>query len=162
MQLEHDYRTDHVWQMGYSPSHDTTAITFRQVKLPRPMRVAYPRDPGRLADEWTNASEVFVAESEHAAVGYIVLDARIAPDTGWITDLVVTESQRRKGIATRLLATARRWCTDHGFGRLTIEMQSKNFPCVSLAQKLGFMLSGYHDKYYPDEEIALFFTLNLR
>jgi GNAT superfamily N-acetyltransferase len=162
MQIEHDYRTDHVWQMGYSPSAASTSITFREVRLPRPMRVSYPRDPERLADEWTNASEIYVAESEHAGVGYVVLDAHIAPDTGWVTDLVVAEPQRRKGIATRLLATARRWCNEHDLARLTIEMQSKNFPCVSLAQKLGFVLSGYHDRYYPDEEIALFFTLNLK
>jgi GNAT superfamily N-acetyltransferase len=162
MQLEHGYRTDHVWQMAYSPSARSTSITFREVKLPRPMRVSYPRDPGRLADEWTNASEIFVAEADHTQHAYVVLDARIAPDTGWVTDLVVAETLRRKGIATRLLATARRWCNDHGLTRLTVEMQSKNFPFVSLAQKLGFVLSGYHDKYYPDEEIALFFTLNLR
>lgn len=162
MELEHGYRTDHVWQMGYSPASGETSITFREVRLPRPMRVTYPRDPSRLADEWTNASQIYLAESDHTYLGYLVLDAGIAPDTGWVTDLVVAELHRRKGIATRLLATARRWCAEHGLGRLTLEMQSKNFPSVSLAQKLGFVLSGYHDKYFPDEEIALFFTLNLR
>lgn len=162
MQLDHSYRTDHVWQMSYNPESMQTAITFREVRLPRPMRVDYPRDPGRLADEWTNASAFLVAERDHDCHGYLVLSAWTAPDTGWVTDIAVAESQRRKGIATRLLATARRWCTENQLSRITMEMQSKNYPSIQLARKLGFVLSGYHDRYYPDEEIALFFTLNLR
>lgn len=162
MELDHSYLTDHVWQMSYHPSTMETAITFREVRLPRPMQVAYPRDPERLADEWTNASEFLVAEREHQSLGYLALSAWTVPGTGWVTDLAVAKPHRRKGVATRLLSGARRWCREHGLGRMTLEMQSKNFPSIQLARKLGFVLSGYHDRYYPDEEIALFFTLNLR
>ena len=69
---------------------------------------------------------------------------------------------RRQGVATGLLGVARRWCLEQGVARMVLEMQSKNFPCICLARKLGFVLSGYHDRYYPDQDIALFFTLNLR
>lgn len=162
MQLDHSYRTDHVWQMSLQPTSMETAITFREVRLPRPMRVAYPRDPGRLADEWTNASAFLVAEREQQLLGYLALSAWSVPGTGWVTDLAVAEPQRRTGIGTRLLASGRRWCTEYGLSRMTLEMQSKNYPAIQLARKLGFVLSGYHDRYYPDEEIALFFTLNLR
>jgi hypothetical protein len=30
-----------------------------------------------------------------------------------------------------------------------------------LARKLGFAYSGYSDRYYPNEDIALFFYLDL-
>lgn len=162
MELNHGYRTDHVWQMSYHPTSSETAITFREVRLPRPMQVAYPHDPHRLADEWTNASEFLVAERDQTCLGYLILSAWNAPDTGWVTDLAVAERHRRMGIATRLLAAARRWCNQQQLARMTLEMQSKNFPAIQLARKLGFVLSGYHDRYYPDEEIALFFSLNLR
>jgi len=163
MALDHSYQTDHVWQMALTAAGTPeTSITFREVRLPRPMRVEYPRDPKRLADEWTNVSEILLAESEHEYLGYLVLDSGLAPDTGWVTDLVVAVIHRRRGVATRLLAAAKRWCLDQGLGRLTLEMQSKNFPSISLARKLGFFHSGYHDKFYPDEEIALFFSLNLK
>ena len=162
MALDHNYQTDYVWQMALNPSTTETAITFREVRLPRLMRVEYPRDPSRLADEWTNASEILLATQDEATLGYLVLDVGLAPNTGWVTDLVVATPHRRKGVATKLLAAGRRWCADQGLSRLTLEMQSKNYPAVSLARKLGFVLSGYHDRYYPDEEIALFFTMNLR
>jgi len=41
---------------------------------------------------------------------------------------------------------------------MILEMQSKNYPAISLARKMGFVFSGYSDRYYPDREIALFFT----
>ena len=162
MVMDHSYQTDHVWQMSLSPNQTETTIAFREVRLPRLMRVEYPRDPGRLADEWTNSSEIFVAVTEQSYLGYVILEVGTAPDTGWITDLVTDAPHRREGVATKLLATARRWCQEQGLSRLTMEMQSKNYPSLNLVRKLGFVLSGYHDKYYPDQEIALFFTLSLR
>ena len=162
MAMDHSYQTDHVWQMALSPSATETAIAFREVRLPRLMRVDYPRDPSRLADEWTNSSEILIATSEQTTLGYLIIESGTAPETGWVTDLVTDAPHRREGIASRLLASARQWCREQGLSRLTLEMQSKNYPSLRLARKLGFVLSGYHDRYYPDEEIALFFTLNLR
>ncbi len=162
MVMDHSYHTDHVWQMALSPSLTETTIAFREVRLPRIMQVRYPRDPGRLADEWTNSSQIFIAVSDHTYLGYLIIEADSAPDTGWVTDLVTDAPHRREGVATKLLAMARKWCRENSLSRLTLEMQSKNYPSLNLARKLGFVLSGYHDKYYPDEEIALFFTLNLR
>ena len=162
MAMDHSYQTDHVWQMALNPSPTETTIAFREVKLPRLMRVDYPRDPGRLADEWTNSFEILIATSEQTTLGYLIIESGTAPETGWVTDLVTDAPHRREGVASRLLASARQWCREQGLIRLTLEMQSKNYPSLRLARKLGFLLSGYHDRYYPDEEIALFFTLNLR
>ncbi len=162
MAMDHSYQTDHVWQMALSPSPTETTIAFREVRLPRLMRVDYPRDPSRLADEWTNSSEILIATSERSTLGYLIIESGTAPETGWVTDLVTDAPRRREGVASRLVASARQWCREQGLSRLTLEMQSKNYPSLRLARKLGFVLSGYHDRYYPDEEIALFFTLNLR
>jgi RimJ/RimL family protein N-acetyltransferase len=40
-------------------------------------------------------------------------------------------------------------------------MQSKNYPAIALARKLGFSYSGYSDRYYADQDIALFFYLGV-
>jgi len=162
MAMDHSYQTDHVWQMALSPSAIETTIAFREARLPRLMRVDYPRDPGRLADEWTNSSEILIATSEQTTLGYLIIESGTAPETGWVTDLVTDAPHRREGVASRLIASARQWCREQDLSRLTLEMQCKNYPSIRLARKLGFVLSGYHDRSFPDEEIALFFTLNLR
>ena len=50
MKLDHGYSTDHVWQMALRKEANEVAISFREVRLPRPMRVIYPRDYTTLAD----------------------------------------------------------------------------------------------------------------
>ncbi len=159
--LDHNYNTDHVWQMDLRRSPEGVAATFREVRLPRPMRVAYPRDPQRLADDWTRRLGVLVAEQGEARRGYLALAESTVEAAAWVSDLVVGLRDRRRGIATRLLASAWDWCRQQGLKRIFLEMQSKNHPAISLARKLGFVFSGYSDHYYPSEDIALFFCLDL-
>ena len=160
--LDHHTSTDHVWQMGFSQNREEVAVRFNQVRLPRLMRVHYPRDPQWLAEHWRERDLVLVAEYDQQLHGYLALNQGPGPAATWVTDLVVDLASRRRGVATRLLAEARAWSFEHGFHKLVMEMQAKNFPAISLAQKLGFAFSGYSDQYYPDQEIALFFTLPVR
>ena len=86
----------------------------------------------------------------------------MAPNTTWVTDLVVLRRQRRQGIGTALLLASQDWALQKKNRRIILEMQPKNFPAISLAQKLGFDLCGYNDHYYTNQDIALFFSKWLR
>jgi GNAT superfamily N-acetyltransferase len=162
MALDHSYSTDHVWQMAIQTAAPSVEVAFREVRLPRPMRVTYPRRVERLADEWTERSVVLVGEAEGRTAGYLSLAPAPAPEALWITDLVVDPAFRRQGLARRLLAEAIGWGKTRGHLRLFFEMQSKNHPAIQLAQKLGFVYSGYSDFFYPNEDISLFFSFDLR
>jgi ribosomal protein S18 acetylase RimI-like enzyme len=41
---------------------------------------------------------------------------------------------------------------------MTLEIQTKNHPAISFAQKHGFQFCGYNERYYPNGDIALFFS----
>lgn len=159
--LDHGYNTDHVWQMGVEKNSKAIGVSFRETRLPRPMRVRYPRRQDLLMEDWTQRAAVMVAEVDGEPFAYIVLHEGPAEDAIWATDLVVDLRHRRQGIATKLLRAARSWCVERGFSRLYLEMQSKNYPAIRLAKKNGFVFSGFSDQYYPDQEIALFFSVNL-
>lgn len=161
VKLDHDYSSDHVWQMSFSRGPEEVGIVFREVRLPRPMRVTYPRDPQRLPDEWTRLGGLLVAEGSESRLGYLALALGPASGAGWVTDLVVGSLHRRQGVGTQLLTHAREWCRQRQLGTLFLEMQTKNFPAISLARKLGFAYAGYSDRYYTDQDIALFFSLAL-
>jgi GNAT superfamily N-acetyltransferase len=161
MRFDHDYSTEYVWQMAFSKEGGVIEAHFREIKLPRPMRVTYPRDVSQLADDWTHASLLIGAFPEDVCVGYLSLTNSPVPDTGWVTDLVVDSPFRRQGIATQLLGAAKNWCEQNDLNRITVEMQSKNYPMIALAKKLGFRYSGYSDSFYPDQEIALFFSFEI-
>jgi GNAT superfamily N-acetyltransferase len=125
------------------------------------MRVGYPRDYKRLADEWTLRSAVFVAESEGISIGYIAFVDGPSPNSAWVTDLVVGLPERRQGIGSQLFNYGLDWCRDRGFVRTYLEMQSKNFPAICFSKRLGVNFVGYSDSYYPNQDIALFFSMDL-
>jgi GNAT superfamily N-acetyltransferase len=162
MELDHSYSTDFVWQMALQTAAPTIEIAFREVRLPRPMRVAYPRRIERLADEWTDRSLLLVGAADDRIAGYLSLAPAPAPEAQWITDLVIDPPFRRQGLGRRLLSEAIGWARARAQARLFFEMQSKNHPAIQLAQKMGFTFSGYSDFFYPNEDISLFFSFDLR
>lgn len=162
MKLDHGYSTDHVWQMGFRQEGGEIAISFREVRLPRPMRVSYPRDYMSLADEWTHRSGIFVAERESIPIGYIAFVEGPSPNSAWVTDLVVGLPERRQGIGSQLFHYGLDWCRERGLERAYLEMQSKNFPAICLSKRLGVHFVGYSDNYYVNQDIALFFSIDLK
>jgi ribosomal protein S18 acetylase RimI-like enzyme len=162
IQMDHGSSTSHVWQLSLNKQAGEITATFREVRLPRPMQISYPRDPQRLPDEWTRAATLLLAERGEEPLGYLVLNRAMAEQSGWVTDLVVDVRYRRQGVGSRLLRAAKLWCQEQGFQRLFLEMQSKNFPAIALAQHTGFQYAGYSDIYYRDQDIALFFVHELR
>jgi GNAT superfamily N-acetyltransferase len=166
--LDHTYSSDYAWQMEIS--HPETGlgeagqiqVGFREIHLPRSSRVAYPRDPQSLAQDWKLRDGLLVALLEGEPVGYVSLLVGAAPLTAWVTDLVVKRRLRRQGIGSALLLSAQEWGLHHDCRNLVLEMQSKNYPAVKLAEKLGLDFCGYNDRFYANRDIALFFATSLR
>ena len=160
--LDHDYVSDHVWQMDISQDEKDMRINFRQIQLPRSVRVDYPRPPQELLADWQNRSAVLVGLLDGQVIGYASLTLGCAPLTSWVTDLAVLRRLRRQGIASALLLAAQQWARQKSSLRLVLEMQPKNYPAICMAQKLGFDLCGYNDRYYTNHDIALFFAKAVR
>jgi ribosomal protein S18 acetylase RimI-like enzyme len=174
--LEHNYVSDTVWQMEIQRGaeggmdENQVSISFRQMRLPRSVRVEYPRPASRLSQDWGERDGLLVAElvdptagaDEHQRlVGYASLQLGVAPLTAWVTDLAVRRRMRRQGIGTALLLAAQEWGAVHLCRRLVLEMQPKNYPAIELARKLGFDLCGYNDRYFENHDIALFFARSI-
>ena len=157
MGMEHSSSSEYVWQLELRRDSGQVTATFRDVRLPRPITLSYPRNPYALADEWTGLSALLAAFSGKDPVGYIAIIERPS-STAWVTDLVVTPTWRRRGVGSALLDAAREWAEQHGHRRLFLEMQSKNQAGIRLAQKHGFEFCGYNDHYYPTQDVALFFA----
>jgi len=161
--LDHTYTSDYVWQMEIQqPEDGQVGVQFREIRLPRSVRVDYPRSPRLLTEDWVERDGLLVAQFEGEVVGYASLSLGIAPLTCWMTDLVVKRRLRRQGIGSALVLAAQEWGTQHGSRNLILEMQPKNYPAIHLARKLGFDFCGYNDRYYANHDIGLFFAKGLR
>ena len=69
---------------------------------------------------------------------------------------------RREGIGTALILAAQDWGIEHGARRIMLEIHSKNHPAIQMARKLNYEFCGYNDNYFPNQDIALFFSRSLR
>lgn len=160
--LDHMSTSDHVWQLELrrDPRGNQISATFREVRLPRPVGLAYPNDPALLADSWKDKAMLWAAAAGPEVIGYLAL-AQPRAGVGWITDVVVAPAWRRKGVASALLQEAQHWCAEHGDHKMFFETQSKNYPALMLAQKLGYEFCGYNDRYYSNQDITLLFALGI-
>ena len=161
MGVEHTSTSDYVWQLDLRKDNGQVLAGFREVRLPRPIQVSYPRDPFALADDWTQRSATLVALKENLPVGYVCVLEHTHATTAWITDLVVDAGSRRQGIGSALLNATQDWASARSDRDIFMEMSSKNHPAIRLALKFRFEFCGYNDHYYVTQDVALFFGRSL-
>lgn len=158
MELDHSYHTDFVWQMDLIGDERYVSVNFQENRLPRSVKVEYPRNPRALMKEWFHRDSLLVALILKKPVAYISMDQSLTSPSCWITDLVVSPSQRRNGIGTALTVAMEDLATAQGMKRISVDLQTKNTPAMRFFQKMGYKFSGYNDHYYANQDIALFFS----
>ncbi len=52
LRMDHSYQTAYVWQMDRFSEKGQISIYFREVRLPRPVRIEYPNPPEKVAAEF--------------------------------------------------------------------------------------------------------------
>lgn len=159
--IDASYVTNHVWQMQVRERDGSVGIRFDTIRLPRQMKVPYPRPPDELWPHWQQETCFLVATLNDEIVGYIDASPRIDDNVLWIYNLVIAKPVRRKGVATALLRATGRWAREHGQRRFMLELQTKNYPAICFAHKHGFTFCGYNDRYFANGDIALFFSLSI-
>lgn len=158
LSFDPSFETEYVWQMDSRVQDGQISVAFRTVRLPRPMKVPYPRDVKQLNTGWNACDAMLVADDNRALAGYAALAKRGAQSTAWVQDLVVTRTARRKGVGSALLAGVMRWAREEKLAWIMIEVQTKNYPAIQFCQKQGFTFCGYNDHFFANQDIAIFFA----
>ena len=162
LSLDHNVVTDHVWQLKVNEAESQVNVTFTTARLPRRMRVAYPRDVEQLVEDWQRDEGFMVAEVDGEVRGYVDIISRPWQGIGWVANLTVDRGYRRRGIGKTLMSYARQWAWEQGLPKVLVETTTKNYPAICFYQKLGFQFCGFNDYYYTNQDIALFFVQVLR
>ena len=165
LSLDHKYETEHVWQMQVRNEELRVEVLFTTERLPRVMEVAYPKDEALLRAMLPGNQCFLVMERKDQVgkvLGYLTMRMDRVYKRGIIQTLVIARGERHRGLGTRLVAVARRWAKEHDLSQLTIETQTKNYPAIRFSQHNGFTFSGFNDQYYPNQDIAVFFSQSLK
>ncbi len=157
-QIDASYTTEGLWRPDMPPGDGLIGVQFREIRLPRSVRVAYPRSLKPLWESWPHLDALLVAVLDGQVAGFITLLRLPGTQNGRGSDLVVAPNYRRQGIGSALVLAGLQWAQAVHCSILTLEMQPRNLPAIRLAQKLGFVFSGYHEHYYAPQESALFFS----
>jgi len=161
MGMDHSCFSEYVWQLDLHKETGQVLANLREMRLPRPVQLKYPRDPFALADEWQYKSLMLVAVGADL-LGYVCVSLQSARTVAWITDLVVAPEARRRGIGMALLEASEQWALERDLPMLTFESQARNQPAIRMAQKFGLEFCGYNDRYYTSHDVAVFFGRSLK
>jgi len=115
MKIEPDCSTTHVWQMDYNSEPGQIGVSFREIRLPRPVRLEYPRSLSSMPDTWLQKDLFLVAAMGDQLVGFVTLVVDRETHTAKIADLVVAEKLRRQGIGTALVFACHEWSSKQSF-----------------------------------------------
>lgn len=105
-------------------------------------------------------AQAWVAEERHTPekqkadlVGFVLVRC-LGRDRGHIITLDVREDRRRRGVGTKLLATAEEWLSKQGVRRLRLETSVVNLAGVAFWQRAGFETTARLPRYYLGREDA--------
>ena len=157
IELDHSYKTDHMLQMQMNSDETNLGVNFRKVRLPRLSTIQYPRTEEELVKSWELSSSIFVGIIKNEFVAYIGMEEIPSSSLVRVRDIVVAPNYRRLGIASGLILAAEKWASSRKFSMMILEMQPKNNPAINLAKKLGYSFSGFQNRYFPNQEMAIFF-----
>jgi dTDP-4-amino-4,6-dideoxy-D-galactose acyltransferase len=76
-----------------------------------------------------------------------MITIKVTGGVGNIGLIAVAESQRGRGIGSRLIDAAHRWMIDHGANKATVVTQSANVPACALYRRAGYTIE-HAENYY--------------
>jgi len=160
IQMDHGVETIHTWQMNNVFDEGRVQINFQRIRLPRSIRLEYPRNPDLITETRKKAALCLVARIQSKDCGYLTLE-KTENFSGRVVDLVVDAPFRRQGIATTMMVAAQDWLKSIGIFRMILEIPIKNEAAIALVEKLGFVYCGFLEGDFSSREIAFFYTLTL-
>lgn len=160
--IDTSYETKYAWQMDELHSGGEWRVSFREIRLPRTLRIQPVVANDSLLKSWQRRDQFWVALEHREVIGYLGLDVDLASYQARITDIAVIPEFRRKGTASAMLARATEWCLRQHIHQLILVCPLKGHPAISFAQKHHFAFCGFQDSYWPGQEVALFFRQRVR
>lgn len=157
-----DFESENVRKAQVDEMFDDVSIEFRRVRLPRADVIPFQQVAGEILDDFVRNGEVLVATVEGRVVGFLHLGINPGHSCIRLELGGVNKQQRGNGIGSALLTSAEAVARAQGIRRIAILLQAKNDSGIHFVRKRGYKFCGYEEAYFPNMEIALIYSKNIR
>ncbi len=108
-----------------------------------------------IIDSVDEGIKFFVCEENDSIVGYIGLQTVL--DEGYITNIAVTVSARRRGIGKLLLDALDKAADEFSLSFISLEVRKSNTPAINLYTLCGYGSEGIRKNFYtsPNEDAVI-------
>ena len=117
-----------------------------------------PWSEAALEEELHNPHAVFRVALDDGGnvIGYVGMHHLV--DEGFITNVAVSPTARRQGVAKALIADLTAYGTAHSLYRITLEVRVSNTPAITLYEGAGYVRDGVRPGFYrePTEDAAIY------
>ncbi len=156
------FESNYVWKSQIDDDLDAYTIVLQKIKLPKTIHVPFQAGDETALENMVKRNEVFVARYEKQVIGFVHLDRDLVNNRIEIKTGGVKPEYRRKGIGTAILNGIQEMARQNEIARIVMTVQAKNDPAIRFLMSKGYQFCGYQEFFFPNLEIALFFSKNIR
>ncbi len=150
--LHYTYTSEFHYKVTRQVSDDRFAFVFVKETLPKVLhRDCYDT---LFQPYWQGCSAYGVFDEDEEPVAILELAREEWNNRLIITQLLVKEAYRGKGIGRKLIEFAKGIAEKEDFRLITLETQSCNIPAIEFYKKCGFEFSGTNLHFYSNDDIS--------
>lgn len=146
--LVFEYKTSTYYDVVSEPG-SVFSVKLVEKPLPKPTRKAFE---SALFEDWLTSPVAFAA-ADGTDLGYIEADREDWHNRMRVTELLVLEPYRGRGIGKALLDRIKTLAAHEGYREIVLETQSCNVPAIGFYMSQGFKVVGIDLSCYTDADL---------
>ena len=152
-ELHYTYRSDYCYRAYVTDTDGEIAFRYVKERLDEP--IFHDSYDTLYQEYWQNCTAFrYFENGETEPSAYLEINREFWNSRLIITQLLVREDRRGKGIGTLLVENAKKIAAEEDFRMISLETQSCNVPAIEFYRKCGFVFSGTNIFFYSNDDIS--------
>ncbi len=156
-----DFDSNYVWQSQMNDDVNEYSITLKNVKLPKTIHVPFQANDENNLEMTIKLNEIILIRTDRQEIGFIRIEQDELAHRIILRNGGLKPEYRRQGIGTIMLGQIEEIARQNNITQILCIIQAKNDSAIRFLTAKGFRLSGFEEFYFPNMEIALFFSKNI-
>ena len=150
--LNYRYKTSEYYVVKSSCGKEGFGVTFERQRFEQEQ--LYENTDTLFQEYWNNPRAFGVKDVDGNIKAFLEFDTVEWNNTLVMTQLLVDESLRGKGIGRMLFDFVKDFATKEEYRIITLETQNTNVPAIDFYLKMGFTFSGTDLFFYSNDDIG--------